>query len=237
MITVLILRNEPDLIQSKLDFLSKYKLKDVIFDNKTMIILNENLIISRYDQDLNLVLSIGSWNSYFAIKKIPAHIEKKYINITYNTIFIDYERKISDMYKERGIDFLKRKIYVLTDISNLSYKDNNIKNILEKYQIFPWFFNFDFQTMIKLGSFILPRYNQELNLILYSADIKMYTVDTFVDQKYIKIVKDRPYESVSVDYDKKFFDLLKIPIAIDIPEAEKIDYIETVEAEGVRLFI
>ncbi len=246
--------------QERLDFLSKYKLNvnEKHFDNKTMLKVNDNLILPRDNQDLNLILSLYSWNYYFEIKNLSEYIEKEYYDIVenpigYETINIDYESKILYMNRERNIFYEKKDIYILC-LENNGYEydiydgskrrcsvplSENLKSFLKKYQIHPWFFEFNSSIMIKIEGITLPRFNQELNSALFFGNesdnqLTVFKFSTVVDQKYIKFNKSntdtrKGIETAFIDYNANISDLLNIlgnqnlPTAITTPATTSKD--------------
>ncbi len=209
------------------NYLSKYRLQDVEYDQRTMIRLSLHynaILISRFDK--RIIKQLNSFTGYhlsciFRIKYIPYNLEKQYFSISQEEIFIEYDFLLINLYKERGIVREYKNILVLTQTNFGSWRLSNVLySILKKYQI-P---NCGSDQSIILGGMIIPRYNQELNTHLRDNKFKydktdpglfeIYQYDTIVDLSYFSIVKDTCFcrvvsERLKIDYEQNIRDILE----------------------------
>ncbi len=114
---------------------------------------------------------------------------------------------------------------------------------MKKYHVPHYFSFYNKKTMVNLSSFIVPRFNQTLNNILYSSLITptfvkdkkydneyiVYKIDTICSEEFIKIKIVDNREIVEIDYNLAFSKINKlknIPIALVEPSAPIVSNIE-----------
>ncbi len=226
MVNILLARSP--IIDSKLlNILSKYSITPNVFYNKMMIKISENIILPRFNQELNLVIKKSPLSQFFEVAVLPFYIDIDYYDIVDEVLQINYEKKIINIHENRYLEYSKKTILVLckVDFDDICIDMGSLKplkDLLLKYRLCPWFFNQ--QTMVRIGAIILPRYDQELNKILSqilstSSNVKhvlnVRTINTVCDSKYISIVECKvdniKSEIIGIDYDRCCKDLFKNP--------------------------
>ncbi len=198
----------------------RYNLGNVEYNHDTMIILNHNnteVIISRFNEDIikdrkySILL-----RSIFKIKSFFYSFTPDHYYISFGIIHILYNKLIIDMSKERNIHSEIKNKYVILKV-NFKKKElsSDLENLLMSYQ------SKDEKDTIKIGHIIVPRFDQELNLLLkdrkYSSEIFDIAIfKTSLNLKYFLIKENRCFlipisEKVTLDYETQILDLLKIP--------------------------